>query len=127
MPGQVVPDNRHRDVEIAPLTAELRTPFVASGVSYQIRVYAANAGAVVHQIQNLTADFYDVPRQANGANMQFDANSPSDVFDFSFDFVDSYSAQHYNMADTVLLGFNYANTHRDPNETDPLRPGARSA
>jgi hypothetical protein len=54
--------------------------------------------------------------------MQFDANSPSDVFDFSFDFVDSYSAQHYDMADTVLLGFNYANTHTDPNETDPLRP-----
>jgi hypothetical protein len=97
-------------------------PFVTSGVTYQVRVYATNAGAVVHQIQNLTADFYDVPTQANGANMSFVANSPSDAFDFSFNFVAPYSAQHYNMADTVLLGFNYASTHRDPSETDPLLP-----
>jgi hypothetical protein len=91
-------------------------PFVASGVTYQVRVYAADAGAVVHQIQNLTADFYDVP------SISFVANSPSNVFDFSFNIVDPYSAQHYNMADTVLLGFNYANSHRDPRETDPLHP-----
>jgi hypothetical protein len=91
-------------------------PFVASGVTYQVRVYATNAGAVVHQIQNFTADFYDVP------SISFVANSPSNVFDFSFNFVDPYSAQHYNLADTVLLGFNYASTHRDPRETDPLPP-----
>ena len=105
----VVPTNSNGSISV-------NMPFVASGVTYQVRVYAANAGAVVHQIQNLTADFYDVP------SISFVANSPSNVFDFSFNFVDPYSAQHYNMADTVLLGFNYANSHRDPRETDPLPP-----
>ena len=40
--------------------------------------------------------------------------------DFSFDFEDSWAAQHYNLAETVRHGFDYANARRDPNETDPI-------
>lgn len=98
-------------------------PFVTSGVVYGVRVFATNAGAVVYpnNVAN-TVPFYQEPGQPTGAIINRTASGPLDVLDFSFDFTDSWTPQHYNLAETVRRGFDFVNARRDPSETDPLPP-----
>lgn len=94
--------------------------FAGSGVLYGIRVFATNYAAVVWPNDVVhTIPFYAEP-QSNGQNRNLRVQSPNDTLDFSFDFADGWSPQHFNLAETVRRGFDYANARRDPSETDPI-------
>ena len=42
--------------------------------------------------------------------------------DFSYDFTDDFTPQHWSLADAVRHGFDFVAARRDPSESDPLRP-----
>ena len=44
--------------------------------------------------------------------------SASSVLDFSTTFSDNYNSRHFNLAETALVGLEYAKGMRDPRETD---------
>ena len=97
-------------------------PFTTGGVVYAVRVFATNDAAVVWPNDALhTTPFYQEPGEPN-APIYRTASSSSEVLDFSFDFTDAWVSQHYNLAETVRHGFEYANARRDPGETDPIPP-----
>jgi hypothetical protein len=112
-------------------------PFAASGVVYGVKIFATNYAAEVWPDDVLhTVPFHREPGEPDGAIINLTASSPTDVLDFSYNFTEPWSAQHYNLAETVRHGFDYANARRDSNETDvvtqadvqptPLTPGGSS-
>ncbi|MCA1829842.1 MAG: FG-GAP repeat domain-containing protein [Myxococcales bacterium] len=94
-------------------------PFVASGVIYGLRVYATNPAAVVYTQDLYTIPFYRQPGLP-GPEVLRTVKSPADVLDFSFNFADAWATNHFNAADAVLKGFNYASARRDPRESDTI-------
>ncbi len=93
--------------------------FEGRGVVYGVRVFATNYAAVVWPNDAVHIfPFYNEPKWPDGSNLNLKAQSASDTLDFSYDFVDDWSTQHYNLAETVRLGFDYANARRDPQERD---------
>ena len=98
-------------------------PFVTSGVIYGVKVFATNSAAVVWPFnQPFTQPFYQEPGQPDGAIINKTAFSPGDVLIFDYDFQDSWTPQHYNLADVLRHGFEYATARRDLRETDPIPP-----
>ena len=96
--------------------------FVANGVVYGVKAFATNYGATVWPNDALhTVPFHRQPGQP-GVIINQTVASSSDELDFSFDFADTDSSQHFNLADTVRRGFDYALLRRDPAETDALPP-----
>lgn len=97
--------------------------FDRAGVKYGVRVTAQNYGAVVWPNQFAAlAPFWQEPGFPDGAAFQRTVNAPGDVVSFSYDFTDSFTPQHWSLADAVRRGFDYVAARRDPSETDPLRP-----
>jgi hypothetical protein len=100
--------------------------FAVPGVVYEVKVFATNRGAVVLpngvNMPGLTPPFHQQPGEPDGAPMQLKAQNQYDVLDFSYTFSDSWTPQHFNIADTILLGFKYADARRDPAEKDALSP-----
>jgi hypothetical protein len=97
--------------------------FDRAGVVYGVRVTAQNYGAVVWPNQFAALDpFWQEPGFPDGAAFQRIVNAPGDVVNFSYDFTDSFTPQHWSLADAVRQGFDYVSARRDPAETDPLRP-----
>lgn len=94
--------------------------FVTNGVVYGVKVFATNYAAVVWPNDALHAvPFHREPGQP-GRIINRTVSSRADVLDFSFDFTDSWSPQHYNLAETIRHGFDYANPRRDVNENDAI-------
>ena len=94
-------------------------PFAGNGVIYGLRVFATNPAAVVYTQDLYTQPFYRQPGLP-GTEILRTTSSPSDVHDFTFEFADAWATNHFNAADAVLRGFNYASARRDPRETDTI-------
>jgi hypothetical protein len=93
-------------------------PFSDPEVLYAVRVFATNDAAVVWPNDAAhTVPFFAEPGQP-GPVRQLRAGSPTAVLDFSFTFSDSWIIQHYNIAETIRYGFEYAGARRDPAESD---------
>ena len=92
-------------------------PFVQNGVDYSLRVYATNPAVQVFQ-----KDFYVQPFFAKPGTTEIirTTNSAANVHDFSFNYTDQFSRDHFNAADAALRGFEYASARRDPRETDDI-------
>ena len=88
--------------------------------TYALRVFASNYAAVVltNSATN-KAPFYERPGLP-GPEITRTAFSCSSRLDFSFEFSDPFITQHFNIADTARLGFDYSAARRDPREGDPL-------
>ena len=84
-----------------------------SNGTYSLRIYAINDAAIVWP-----TDLHVTPYYA--ATVQMNPSSASSVLDFSAIFTDSYMSRHFNLANTALIGFDYATARRDPRETDVL-------
>jgi hypothetical protein len=96
-------------------------PFETSGIIYALRVTATNYAAVVWPNDVLhNVPFHQEPGEPDGAKIHRTANSPGETLDFSYDFKDAWTPQHFNLAETVRHGFDYVTARRDPSETDDL-------
>ena len=88
--------------------------------TYAVRVFATNYAVIVWPNDVLhTAPFYREPGQP-GPVIYRQVLSVNDAVDFSYDFTDQWATQHFNIADAVRHGHDYASARRDPNETDPI-------
>jgi hypothetical protein len=92
-------------------------PFIASDVRYSLHVYATNPAAQV-----FTPDFYTIPfyREpgAPGPQTEFVASGPTSILTFDNLFTDLWATRPFNIADSILRGFDYANARRDPRQSD---------
>jgi hypothetical protein len=96
-------------------------PVCHNGGSYDVRIYSQNYAAIVipkDQIVNTGAFSTEPGRPGPPITRPF--SSCSAVLDFSFDFGDQYTAEHFNLAEAIRRAFDYASMRRDPRETDPL-------
>src|SRR5262245_1860036 len=90
-----------------------------AGTTYALRVYATNDAAVVWpKVVFPTGPYYQQPGEPDGAPITHVVNSPTETLDFSYDFNAFWPAAHFNMADTIRLGRQYALARRDPLESD---------
>lgn len=98
-------------------------PFDTSGIVYSLRVTATNYAAVVWPNDAVhTVPFHQEPGEPDGAHIRRTAAFPGDTLDFSYDFTDGWTPQHFNIAETVRHGYDYVSARRDPRETDELPP-----
>jgi hypothetical protein len=96
-------------------------PFDVDGVIYAMRVYATNYAAIVWPNDaGHTLPFHQEPGQPSGSKIHRTATAPGQVLDFSWDFADGWTPQHFNLAETVRRGFDFASARRDPNESDQI-------
>jgi len=103
-------------------TVAFQTPFPGEGVTYSMRVFAKNYAAIVWPNDVVhTVPFHREPGEP-GSVIHRRVQKPGDILKFDFDFVDDWASQHYNLADTVRYGFDYAAARRDPSENDPIPP-----
>src|SRR5206468_5142620 len=95
--------------------------FQTAGVVYGVRITAENYAAVVWPNTPVSlSQFFVEPGEPDGTKFQRTANAPGDVLDFSYNFVDAFTPQHWSLAEAVRHGFDFASANRDPRETDPL-------
>lgn len=88
-------------------------PFVANA-KYSVRVYAENAAATVWKRDSHGEKFYGNAGERNAGA------SDSDTLNFDYDDPHLFDANHFNIADAILRGFDYANMARGPGETDVI-------
>ena len=85
------------------------------GVTYRMRVFAENNAASVVANQLLaTGPFWQEPGFPDNNPIIRTVTFPGAVLNFSYDFTDWYTPQHWSMADAVRLGFDYVNAQREP-------------
>ena len=95
--------------------------FRGAGLRYSVRVYATNPAVEVWpKVLVPTAPYWQEPGQPDGAPISRTVTAATDRLDFSYDFVEFWSAAHFNIADTMLAGRTYAAANRDPSEFDPF-------
>jgi hypothetical protein len=98
-------------------------PFDVSGVIYGLRVYATNYAAVVWPNDAAhTLPFHVNPGEPSGTKIERAATAAGQSLDFSWDFTDGWTPQHFNLAESVRRGFDFASARRDPRESDPIPP-----
>ena len=99
--------------------------FQGAGVAYDLKVFAENNATIV-LANNLLASgaFWQEPGFPDGAAINRYVNAPGDVLDFSYNFTDSFTPQHWSLADAVRHGFDYVNARRDPSQTAQPLPQA---
>lgn len=96
-------------------------PFETVGIDYAVYVSAENyAARVFPNTAVSTSRFTSQPGQPDGAPFLRTVMLPTDVLDFTYNFVDGYTPQHWSMAEAVRHGFDYTAARRDPGESDPL-------
>jgi hypothetical protein len=88
--------------------------------TYGVRVFAMNYAAAVWPNDVVHTEYFHREPDQPGLPRNIRVTSANDAADFSYDFDDAWSVQHYNVAETMRLGFDYANARRDPSETDPI-------
>jgi len=98
-------------------------PFQEPGIIYALRVTATNDAAVVwpHDAAH-TVPFHQEPGEPDGANIHRTATSPGAALDFSYDFADSWSPQHFNLAEDLRHARAYAVARRHPGELEAVPP-----
>ncbi len=101
-------------------SVNLPMPFVGPGVTYAVRVYAANYAVTVWPTDAPHTSVFWAGPGLPGPSIQLQSFSPSAVLNFSFDFTDPVSTMHFNIAETARRGFDYASAHRAPGQTDPI-------
>ena len=88
-------------------------PYERSGIVYGVRVLATNYAAVVWPNDPVHAGpFYQEPGQPDGATKNPKAYANGAVLDFSYDFTDSWTPQHFNLAETVRRGYDFVAARR---------------
>lgn len=99
----------------------LRAPGLNEGIGaeYALRVFATNPAAQVFQQDLYTVPFYREPGLP-GPEIKRRVVTSSDTLDFSFTFEDAWARNHFNIADTIQKGKQYADARRDPRETDVI-------
>jgi hypothetical protein len=98
-------------------------PFMATGEVVAMRVFASNYGATVWPNTAVHSQpFFQDPGEPDGAKIQRTITGPGQPADFSYDFVDAWTPQHYHLAETVRRAFDYADANRAPGEAEPLPP-----
>lgn len=104
-------------------TGSISVPLVfrGGGRIYAVRVYATNPAVEVWpKILVPTEPYWQEPGQPDNAIINRTVLAAGDTLDFSYDFVEFWSAAHFNIADALLVGRTYADANRDPAETDTL-------
>lgn len=97
-------------------------PFDSQGVIYALRVFATNYAAVVWPNGAAhTVPFHAEPG-APAAPIHRTVTGGGQTLDFSWTFADGWTPQHYNLAETVRRGFDFATARRHPGETDVIPP-----
>ena len=93
-------------------TISVQVPYIGPGRKYAVRVFATNYAAQVnHEIQ--AGPYYAVtPAQFSAA--------PGQTMSFTTDFADGPTAQHFNIAEAIRHGRDYAAARRDPQEREPI-------
>lgn len=94
----------------------VQMPFVQQGADYSLRVYAQNPAVQVTQKDIYFQNFYAKPGHP-GEIIRTATNDPNRTHDFTFNFTDQPSRDHFNAADAALRGFDYAEARRDPSQT----------
>jgi hypothetical protein len=93
------------------------------GIIYALRVTATNYAAVVWPNDAAhTVPFHEEPGEPTGSNIHRTATMAGQTLDFSFDFTDAWTPQHFNIAETVRRGYDFAVARRDPSESDQIEP-----
>lgn len=90
-------------------------PFVANA-KYSVRVYAENPAATVWKRDVHWEKFYGNAGERNAGV------SPSSTLNFDYNDPYLFDANHFNIADTILHGFDYVNARRAPGEVDAVDP-----
>ena len=94
--------------------------FAKAGTTYGVKVFATNYAAVVWPDDELhIVPFHREPGEP-GPIINRTVSGPGQTVDFSFEFSQTWAARHYNLAETVRRGFDYARDNRDPSEADPI-------
>jgi len=92
--------------------------FVGAGTRTALRVFATNDAAQV-MTQDLLVPFYRQPGLP-GPEIQRVTSTAGDFLDFTFTFPDAWANNHFNIADAIKWGRDYAMGRRDPRESDPI-------
>ena len=88
-------------------------PYERAGIVYAVRVLATNYAAVVWPDDPVHAGpFYQEPGQPDNAKIQRTANVNGAVLNFSYDFDDGWTPQHFNLAETVRRGHDFVAARR---------------
>ncbi len=96
-------------------------PFMGNGTAFTLRVYATNRAVVVYTKDNFLAHYYSQPGPP-GKGIQHTSSGPNNTHDFSWNFTEDFANGHFNAADAMLRGLEYAEARRDPREvqTEPI-------
>ncbi|MFI6076393.1 hypothetical protein ACIA5C_33105 [Actinoplanes sp. NPDC051343] len=97
-----------------------RYGFDEPGVIYALRIFASNYAAVVWPDDAHTEPFREQPGEPDGQVIERTVQQAGDVLDFSYAFTDSWSSKHFNLAETIRHGYDFAAARRDPAESDPV-------
>ena len=99
--------------------------FQTAGVTYGVKITAENYAAVVWPNSAIhTSPFVNEPGEPDGAKFFAVANNPGEVFDFSYNFTDTWTPQHWSMAEAVRHGFDFVTARRDPLEIEIIPKAA---
>lgn len=85
--------------------------------TYAVRVYATNYAV---QVNGQSGSAFYVEPGNPGPNIYKTVYSANQEESFSFDFTDTDISRHFNVAETVRRGLDYANARRDPSANDSL-------
>ena len=100
--------------EVAPPGPPLR--------SYRLAIHAQTPVVEVLHL-GTAAPFIARPGERTGAERTVTAMTPFDVLDFGdFNFTDAFDVSHFNVAQTIQLGRDYADARRAPGESDGIDP-----
>ena len=96
-------------------------PFQEPGIIYALRITATNDAAVVWPNDAVhTVPFHQEPGQPDGAKIHRTANTAGATLDFSYDFTDGWTPQHFNLAEVLRHARAYAAARRHPGESEPI-------
>ncbi|MGK5114446.1 hypothetical protein [Geodermatophilus sp. CPCC 205506] len=91
------------------------------GIIYALRIFASNYAAVVWPNDAVHSEpFREQPGEPDGAPIQRTTTNAGQVMDFSYAFDDGWTPQHFNLADAIRHGYDFAVARRDPAESDPI-------
>jgi len=70
---------------------------------------------------------FSLSRRADGAKFQATANAQGDVVDFSYNFVDAFTPQHWSLAEDSRHGFDFCDGKSDPRRDRSAAESRRSS
>lgn len=130
IPNAIVEIYRHRNGQIGwSMDASTRTnangeisiyvPYAGYNTSVSLRVYADTPAVRVLRMDDPFQGFYQKPGFPSTEIIRT-AYHPTNVLDFTYEFADTWSSAHYNVAHALGFAKQYADERRDPFESDPI-------